>query len=316
MKKLLYFEIIQKAFFLSWQNKFLWFFGFLILLGSFSSNINQTNSLSENTAQFQKLLSFLGLHPFYLGLFVLGFFLLFLLLTFARILGSASIIKSTNNIVVYRQASLSNIVAETKKYVLRIFAIELLLNLTLFLIAMVLAIPIFYLLAIKAPFAAIITILFAAAIILPIFFVTYFLRRFGNLYLILAEMKIRDCLEAAYSLFEKNLAQSFHLIILSLTFCLLLLLALLLLLISVAIIFAPFLLVAYFFLTQSALLVLASIAALFALSLFIVALCFYFVFLETFWVLIFQELTLEKKPENKEQQAFEIEGEIPTPEVV
>src|SRR5665648_199063 len=113
MKNINFLEIIKQAFSLTWKNKFLWLFGFLVFLGSITSSFNLQNGASDkNTDSTSSLTIFIQPHP---GLFIsLSVLLIIIIITLflLKIVATTAIIKSANNITLYKQLSIWAIILE------------------------------------------------------------------------------------------------------------------------------------------------------------------------------------------------------------
>ena len=317
MKKIQYLEILKRAFLIVWENKFLWFFGLLIFIGSFPSNFNfSSDDAIKQKAQFQAILNYIQEHPKFFLEIILAVIVLIIILFLLRIIGLSAIIKSVNNIKVYRQSKLSAIFSETKKYFLQLVLLEIIIIIAIIVVMLVLFIPVVYLLVLKAKMFAIISMIVASIIIVTLAVIASYLRRYAYFYIVLGNMKINMALEAAYVLFIKNIWRSLIMSCIGIALSIMVTILISALLFSLALFYSPlsFALQLIFAKTSTIIASVASIVVGGAILLLLFS--FFIAFIQSAWVLFFQEISLEKKEEKKNFEKVEMAEKIPDPEVV
>ena len=318
MKDIQYFDILKNAFLVTWKNKFLWFFGFLVFLGSFGSNLNMNNgsAIVEQGKKIKIISTLIQNNPnlftalsFILVLIIIALFLL-------RIIAVAGIVKSVNNVNLYRQLSVVAILKEAKKYLWRLLLLEFLVGIVLVLVTLVLATPVLYLFALNAKLLASCALVAAIVIIVPLIILAYYLHRYASFYIILANEKLGMSLESAYAIFAKNIKESLVMGLLTIVTSFLSLAVIIFSFVFLAIVFAPLSLIAYLIFAETGAMVFLIIAILLCIIVFCAIFSLYESFLQAAWLLFFQQIALEKHKEKKISEKLEVEGKIPSPEVV
>lgn len=314
MKPIKYFEILMQALKITWDNKFLWFFGFLVLLGSIFSGLNW--EVNPESKQTELLIDFIQKKPgifLIIALVIIGVMIAFFVL---KLMGTIALIKSANNILVYRQASIKSISIESKEHIWKLVLLEIIIGLAIGIIAVILVAPVFYLYTAKAMVFFVISAAIALVIFVGLIFTAYFLRRYAYLFIILGNAKIKLGLELAYSLFRKNIKEGILMV------CALFIaniVAFGLFFIFILSLFAILLIpgaLAYLVFSKTGVIIVAIIGAVF-LSVFLLAFFSgYVVFAQTAWVLFFQELSLEKKSKKSSAEEIKSTEKIPVSEVV
>ena len=314
MKQVAYLEIIKQAAKITWQNKFLWIFGFFSLLGtSFSFKWTADD---EKTSQVEETVtSFMQQHT---GIFIgicIVLVILYIVFIILKLIGNAAIIKSANNIAVYSQSTFSKIFSEVKKYVWSMFLLEAIVTISLLVIFFVMLIPILLLFSLKAYVPAVLALLVAIVIIIPLAVIAYFLQKYGYFYIVLGNMKTRMALESAYGIFRKNVKESLLMGLLGIVLNMAVAAVAFACLLAMAIAIVPFGFLAYWVFSKTGVIAVVIIAGVIILGILAVALSWYASFVQTFWVLFFQQISLEKK-EKKTIEELEAEIKIPSPETV
>ena len=246
------------------------------------------------------------------------------LLTFAaaivflilRLFGSASIIRSANNIVVYRQSTIGAIFFESKKYIKRLFLLELVVTIAVLVLATLLLVPVAYLFALNVAAWTVIFFAMALVILIPLLVLVYYVRRFAYMYIIIGEMDIKTSLDAAYGLLEKNFSSSLLAGCIAIALNIALWVLIFCVIIVIVLVIAPFAAASYFIFAQTGLMVVLLLGALLLILALLIIFSWFEAYLQTFWVLFFQQISLEKQEEKKILEKLEIDGKIPTPEAV
>lgn len=317
MKTIQYSEILKQALIMTWENKFMWFFGLLVFLGSLVSSINMNfGSITEKSEQIQFLKNLVQAYPaasFATGLIFIALLITFFLLKFIAIAG---IIKSTNNIAVYRQSKIKAIFYEVKRYLWALLLLEIMINIAIFAIVMVLFIPVAYLFVLKANIFAISSFIIASLIVMSVAAIAYYLRKYAYFYMILGNIKIRLALEHAYHLLQKNIRGSLIMGLLAIVLGISALATVFVLMMMVVIIISPFGLIAYFVFAKAGAVTILIAGIIIEVIIFIFLLSVYASFSQILWVLFFQEISLEKQEKKLAVLKMETETQVPTPETV
>ncbi|HAR99497.1 MAG: hypothetical protein US57_C0014G0002 [Candidatus Moranbacteria bacterium GW2011_GWC2_37_73] len=314
MKKIQYINILKESFSITWENKFLWFFGFLIFIGSFGGNlkINDGDSVDQ-----QRIVEFVQNNLRLVVFLAVAFIIVVLILFLLRTLAFAGIIKSANDINLYKQLSVVAILKESKKYFWKLFLLSIVIFVVLMSIMLVLGVPVAYLFALKASVLASVTLFLAIAIILPLLILASYLHHYASLRIILADENLKISLESAYALFIKNIKESLVMSLVMFITRLLLLIVIVSGCLFVAIIFSPVGLIAYLIFAKIGIIVIAIIAALICGAFLMTVFSWYEAFLQTAWLVFFKQIAFEKDKELKTvEELAEMEVKIPNPEVV
>lgn len=306
LKAIKYYDIFRKSLAMALKNKLMWFFGLIIFLSSIFSNIMNIFSITVNKEQMQPLVIMAKENPLFFLKAVIVFVLLWLVFFLLRFIAIAGIIKSANNINVYKQSKIRTIFYEGIKYLWPMFLIEIIISFGLTVIFLALYFPVLYLLVLGEKFFAASLFLTASFIVTIIVVVAYYLKKYAYLYAVLGNMKIKMAIEEAYRLLVKNIWESlimgcfvgilqalFSAVLLSLLFFDL---AIYSQIVEMKNIFIGLIMV---------------IEILIFMALFSIYASFY----QIVWVLFFQEISLEKK-ENKFVKELETETKEATPETI
>ena len=314
MKPIKYLELLKQSLIITWKNKVLWIFGFFSLLGT-SFNFKWTADDKNNNNAGESIINFMQQHP---GIFIgicIALVALCIIFVILKLIGNAAIIKSANNIAVYSQSTFPKIFSEAKKYVWPMFLLGFIVTISLAAIFFVMLVPILFLFLLKAYVLAVLILLVAIVIIIPLAIIAYFLQRFGYYYVVLGNMKTRMALESAYGIFRKNVRESLLMCLVGIGLNMLVAMVVLACLLIIAIVAAPFGFLAYLIFLKAGAIAVVIIAGVIALIILVALLSWYASFMQTFWVLFFQQISLEKK-EKKTIEELEAEIKVPSPEVI
>jgi len=317
MKNINYLDILKQACLITWKNKFLWFFGFLIFLGSIGSDLRvNDNGFIAQGEKNQYLITFIQNNPtlsFVLGVILI---LIVLVLFLLRIMAFVSIVKSVNNIKLYQQLSTTSILKESGSYLGKLIWLEIIVGSALFVIGFVLAIPVLYLFALKAKILSYFALALAISIALPLIILAYYLIKYGSFYVILTNERLRVALESAYALFSKNIKDSLIMGLIIVMANIALVATLLLLLLPAVIVFAPLGLIAHLLFAKTAAIVVAGIAILVYLIIAVAIVSWYESFVQTCWLLFFQQIAFEKHKDKEVAAELEVVVKTVTPESI
>jgi hypothetical protein len=318
MKKIQYFKILKHAFLMVWKNKFLWLFGLLIFLGSLPSNLsfNGNGTAEQSEKAWATILNYIQKYPkIFVGLILL-LIVLIIILFVLKIIATAAIIKSVNNIAVYGQSKISAIFSETRKYFWQLALLEIIIGLAFTIIIVILIVPVIYLWILKAKVLAVISAIIATIIFLTLTIIAQYLRKYAYFYVVLGNMKIKMAFEAAYVLFVKNIWESLIMGLIGIAVSIVAMMLSFILVLFLAIICAPFGLIAYLVFAKTGALVILILGIVISVLGMMILFSYLTAFIQSAWVLFFQEISLEKKEENKIFEKIEGAEKIPDPEVI
>ncbi|MFZ2192862.1 MAG: hypothetical protein WAV31_01345 [Candidatus Moraniibacteriota bacterium] len=299
MSNIKYIQILRDAWKIVWKNRFLWWFGFFILLFIITSPGYSPQINSEPTKEWRDFSEQIHLQEFienhsklliFLGITLIITFLLSTLLLF---LSKGAIIKSTQRILKKEPASFLSAWKDGRKYFKNNAYIILFSSLALFFCMFVLIAPVMTLFSVKAYSSAIPLAILAFLICASLIMLYKFIQTYACFYATLADLKPWLAIENAYALFKKNILSS---LIMSLIFIpisllyLLVAMALLLLLMFISVIIG---LIILFVFKESALFIAIII---FVMSIIAIILLFsvFIVFSQVAWILFFYRIATPK----------------------
>lgn len=317
MRNIKYLDILKQAALITWKDKFLWFFGFLVFLGSIGSNFDLGgNDESDKQQRLQFVGDFFEKNPdifVSLGLLLIVFVVTLFLL---RILAIASLIRSVNDLNLYRQLSLKIILKQSIPYLKRLLLLELLVSLSLIAVLATVAMPVLYLFSLNAGVLAYLAMTIAVVIVLPLVILAHYLIKYATFYVVLVDAGLKMALESAYVVFAKNIAESLamSLSVVVAIFCLLA--SALLIGIFSAGIFGLLGFLAYLIFAKIGAIVVLCIGIVTCIAILGVLFSWFTSFMYTAWLLFFQQIAFEKNGEEKVLEELESVEEVPSPEAV
>lgn len=317
MKKINYLEILKRAFLLTWENKFLWFFGFFIFLGSFGSNLDVVfRGMGQKNQDPQFLLDFAQKNPNLFLAISAALFIFGIVIFLLKVVSVVALVKSASNIKLYSQIPSLKILVEAKKYLWKLVLLGLLIGCGIFVVATLLIIPIAYLFIIKAEMFAIMMAILAFVMLLPLLAMAIYLSKYAYFFVILGDFGIKDSLELAYVTLAKNIKESLVMGAISLGFSMAIMIVLASIGIIILAIFVALGFLANLFFANAGMIAVAVVGGLTVIFFLVAVLSWCAAFIQTLWLLFFQEITFEKDREKKVTQKVEIDVEVANPEVI
>lgn len=293
-------EIMKKSAAIVWQNKFLWWFGLLIALGSPGSfNFSGSDNQMEKSGQFVNVLKdhWQAALAAALALFALGIILYLL-----SLIAKAGLIKSVYKINLGRKTTFKEGWREGKKYLGKLFLLGILTGIVIIVVFLVLATPAVYLFIIKSWISAVILTLLAVAIFIPLAFVIAVTEILAEYYIVLSNLKVWSAVEAGYNLLIKNISKNIIFSLLMLAAGMIFGLFLLPLIVLVLAIGAPTGILLHS-LNKIVFGVFIGIAILVALAVVLSLASIFIAWKKTAWTLFFQEIAKSAEPEATEKIA-------------
>ncbi|HLN19029.1 MAG TPA: hypothetical protein VK255_02555 [Patescibacteria group bacterium] len=200
-------DILKRSFDITWKNKPLWWFGLLLALGGGMGNINlgldeKNNKVGEKISHFISA----NFQVFVIGV-ILGIAIL-LILFILSILARGGLILSLEKIFKNRTFNFRSGMKEGKNFFARLFFLYLVLCLLILASLVILATPIVVLFTSKAFVSAILLIILAVIIFIPLIIFASYLKTYGEIYIVSADLNAWSAIEASYELFIKNMSTS------------------------------------------------------------------------------------------------------------
>lgn len=301
-----YMEILKKSFRLAWKNKFLWWFGLFIALstpGSLNINFPANSdeiSLKNNDQARNVFNSINNFFHQYLLWIILGAAIIFAIFVAFYILGKiarGALIKSVNEINSGEPAGFKLGFADGKKYLWKILGLDILLSLSLTIIIFIVISPSIILFIYHAYIAGILIILLAIFFVVALAVLVSFLRNYGHLYIVLANLPIWHSIESAYALFRKNLWPSALMALINTGAGFIIGIPLLILLFVFIMLGLAGGFLIYTLLQWIGVIIFAVIALLIFMAIAFLVRSFMEVFFQTVWILFFQEIATQPKAE-------------------
>ena len=212
-------KILKRAWQITWKNKFLWFFGLLIVLfgqGSetnfFLNNLQIINNQTANLFNWNKVFSFLEnfkvlfiSHPFQVILFFLILIVLVLIVIFINLSSQGSLIYCSKKLSQNKKSTFIEGAHIGIKNFWALLVIFILANLFILISFLIFVLP-FTIFFIKnnSPLWFFLSLLSSLLILLPISILVYLITRFAYCYLVLKSKKILSSIEKSIKLFLKN----------------------------------------------------------------------------------------------------------------
>ena len=218
IKKINYFEIIKKALVITKENKFLWWFGFLITLGGgMSLNYNFPSSFkSDKEFDEMAFASMLRKVSFYWENYkewiIAGIaFLIFVLMVFylLSLLGRSSLIYSVLSIIKGDRVGFKSGIKNGSSYFIGMIFLSLSVSFSFLILIGILFFPIVRLFMLEAYGAAFLMGFVAILILFSFSIFAYFMKKYAEVYLVSSLVNPISALKLAYSLLEKNLGNTF-----------------------------------------------------------------------------------------------------------
>jgi hypothetical protein len=307
-KEVPFLEIFKQAAVIVWYNRFLLWFGVLVALGSpgsfnYSGGENSFGKSGEAAKQFFEN------HWGVALLVALVFFAIVASLFLVSLIGKAGLIKSVSGIIQNKKTTFQQGWREGKKYLGKLFSLSLLFFAVTLIIALVLGIPVVYLIVNHSWISAALVGILAISIFIPMLFILAITNVFAQFYIILSDLKIWSAIEAGYNLLLKNISNS-------------LIFGLLLMAVGMIsmFIFIPVVIIALIILVPAGVLfyslnaVTFGIFLFFAILLFLALLLFVSSIFQTYritvWTLFFREIAKVETPETEKIPEAQLEEEI------
>ncbi len=315
MPKIDYPNVLKHAWQITWHNKYLWWFGLILAIGGGGFNLNfplNTNDKKIDDGKFIQAASAFLDH--YWQWIIAGFILLFILiivLAVLKIIIQAGLIKSVSEIIFGKAATFKKGFNEGKKYFWKLLLLGLIIFFFIFGIILALFTPVVFLIYLKSYIWAAFLGIFAILLIIVLGIIISFIKEYARLYLVLANLNVRNSLESGYLLFRKNILPSIIFSLLLMAIGMIVGLAILFSVIVIAAVFFMFGLAAYLLLKWigAAIVAIPGILVIIAVGLAVQSI--FAVFRQTAWILFFQEIAAVKSEETvKEKETVKVSEKI------
>jgi hypothetical protein len=308
-----YIQIIKNAWQIAWKNRFLWWFGLLVALGSpggLNLNLNAGKDSQVDGATTQKVLDFVSQNMHWI---VAGAIVLMLVATALGVIGMiarAGLIKAIDSVSKNKPAGFRAGMKEGKKYFWRLVGLGLIIFFLIIASILVLVFPVIFLIINKAYALAIFLGILAFLILIPVLILVSFLKVFGHLYIVLGELSMWNALEKAYELFQRNFLASIIMGLMFIPLGFIMMMAVLAVLIPLAIIFFAIGFGLYFAAGTPGAIITAGVGIIIFLILLFTIRSVYETFAQTVWYLFFLEIARPKVEETVSEEVLEKEEKV------
>jgi hypothetical protein len=305
-----YMDILKKSWNITWNHKYLWWFGlFLALGGGNLGRMNYAADENNNKEYGQQTMQFMSAHLGLVITFGIILAVIFLVFVILGIIARGGIIKSLDHINKNQGAGFRSGMKEGEKYFWKLFVLSIILVAIILVSLIVLATPTIFLFVIGAWPLGIVLAFFAVVIMIPLIILATFLGTFGQFYIVLGELSPWPSIENSYELFKKNIAPSIIMGLLLAAAGLVAGMGILAVLFFFLVIFAGLGFIAYYIVGKIATIIIVAIGVLIFIAAALIIQSALQVFNQSAWLLFFREIAAPAEEEKAEEVIEEIEKE-------
>lgn len=324
-----YGEILRTAFDITWKNRFLWWFGLFVSFAGSTLNFNFSssgtkNNTADDVTSFYNDFTKNELSPFHSPMELIHkykepilnnwhwiaiiFVIMLIFFLFLGVLGRGALIKSIGRLGKKEKVNFRTGIRDGEKYFWPVLAVGVVTFSLIIAAIIVMTVPVIFLFANKSFFSGIILTVLAVLILIPLLVLISYARLYGNIYVVLSDLKTGASMENACLLFSENVSASLITGIILLSVGLVLVSGLMLLLVPLIVI----VLTVYSVLGKIGLII-AMVLGLIVLVIIILAQSIFQVFSQSVWLLFFLEIAGPAKEEKIEEPVLEMEKEKALP---
>ena len=312
MEKVNYPEIFKKAWKITWENKYLWWFGLLLSLGVGSmgfrfplgGNLSSKNQWSGQRTEIVFVNFFREQIVWAIFGIAVAISLIIILVILANI-SRFGLIKAIYSLEKNKPYNFKIGFQQGKKYCLKIIGISVLLNILLFFLVAIIFVPIIFLFYLKALWLGVAAILFGIMLVIPLIILKIFMQEYAYIYAVLSDVRIYIAIENAYKLFRKNFLSSIVMMLLFIPVNLIILFVIMAVLMIIGIIFIVLGMILYLLLGNTgAIVALVAGVVIFFLAVLLAG-SLYQVFRQSVWVLFFMEIASGKTKDIVDEKVAE-----------
>jgi hypothetical protein len=315
MSNINYLSILKRAWSITWSNKYLWWFGFFIAITGTGGSLTYSNDNEKNTQWFEQRISDYAANHGSLVVFgILLALVVCIIFLVMRILSRGALIEGISKSAKSEKGSFIQGIKNSKKYFWRIFLISFFVQIAVAAIAILIATPVVFLFMNKAYVLGALLTLVGILIIVPLFILAFFLEKYGFIYVVSGGISAVDAIENSYTLFRKNMGSSIIMALIFLPIAILLGLVLIMLFLFLAIIFFIIGLIFFFIFSKIGAVIIAALAAIIIIFLFLGVRSVYETFHQAVWVFFFHKIASPKVEEKITETAAEEIKTAPAPD--
>jgi len=215
MEKINYLEIFKKAWKTTWENKHLWWFGLFLFLagGCFGFSFPFNRNFSGKNPEIKKesvvfIENFIADHWIWIIFGIVISALIFLCILILANIARAGLIKSIYFLEQGKIINFKNGFQLGKKYFWKILGLNILVMFLVAIFFAVIFVPVSFLFYLKSYVLGFIALILGCLMIIPLCLLSFFIKEYSIIYLVLSDLKIYASLENAYALLRKNILSS------------------------------------------------------------------------------------------------------------
>jgi len=290
-KTIPYIEILKKSGKIVWRNRYLWWFGFFVALGSLSgTNYSYDLGKVNSPASQQKIFDFASQNIHWVAIGLIIFLILYLIFIILSVVGRGALIYSANQQAEEKPVSFKIGFKKGKVYFWKLFLIAFLLGLFMFSSIIILAIPVIFLFYVKSYLIGVFMAILAALIIIPLIILAVYVKIYAYLYTVLGQFAFWPAIENSYNLFRKNLASSLVMGLLFIPINIFWGIVSIMAIVPITISFLVIGLVIFFIAGKIGAIIIAAVGIASIIILLLIIRSIYEAFAQTLWVLFFREI--------------------------
>lgn len=315
MEKVDYMGILKRSCKISWRNKYLWWFGFILALGRVGMNFNApigSNGTEEiDESYVERITDFFDRYwgIMFIALGVLA--ILVIILIILKIISRAGLIKSVSGINKGEEYNFKKGFSQGKKYFWKLFFTSLLISLFFLVVLAVVVSPVVFLIVLKSYPLAIFLGILALLIIITLSIIVAFIKQYAYIYLVLSDIGVRPAIENAWQLFRNNLVKSILFALLLIAIGIIVGIGMFMVIFVLALIFLLVGLLLYLMLAKVGIAIAVGLGLLALLAAMLLIQSVFETFRQASWVLFFKEIaTVEEDDVVKEPEVIKEKEEV------
>lgn len=214
LKKIDYVEVLKNAWKLTWKNRFLWWFGFFVSLGSGMSSFNF--NLPGNSEQKEDISPevmedigyYWSLYKEWIIFALVVIFLIIITLYVLGIVGRGGLISAVFKVDEGKKTNFSLEFKNANKFFWKLLFLNIIIGISLILVILILFSPVARLLFLEAYGPAFLLGVVAAPISISVFILSAFLKIYSQIYVVREKVAVADSLKLSYNLLKRNIKKS------------------------------------------------------------------------------------------------------------
>lgn len=304
-----YLDIFKRAWEITWKNRFLWWFGlFISLTGGSGLRLPNWSDKKPSPISQDKIAEFFLANLYWIIPLALFLLVILIVLIILSLIGRGALIKSIQKITQSEPADFGAGFREGRKYMGKIFLVNLCIGLLILSFVVVGIIPSIFLLASKAIAAGVVLLILTILVLIPLAITASLSGGYAHIYVVSGELNVWDAIENGYNLFRNNVWPSIIMALLFIPVNMAVFFAIILLVIPLVLVFGLLAGGLYLLAGKIAAIIAIAIGILFFFLAAIGIGAVYQTFSQVAWFLFFQEIA---KPKVEQEVREEVPVEAP-----